>query len=135
VVPTERPADASPAQSPADLGAGLTEAEKMRQRIMQRKAAAASLGGSPAHSPDVARQSQQAEIVSTSASGASGAGAGGEEDYEEMMRRRRAESILKKKEDEKQERKNIIKAFHEKAKEKGIYIYIYLFFSYYIISK
>lgn len=42
-----------------------------------------------------------------------------EEDYELMMQRRRAESIQKKKEDEKQERKNIIKAFHEKAKEKG----------------
>jgi hypothetical protein len=42
-----------------------------------------------------------------------------DEDYEEMMRRRRAESIQKKKEDEKQDRKNIIKAFHEKAKEKG----------------
>jgi hypothetical protein len=101
------PAEAQPGSS-AD--AGLTEAEKMRQRIFQRKAAAAG-AGSPAASPEPLR----GQVAESSPS----ADPAAEEDYEEMMRRRRAESILKKKEDEKQDRKNIIKAFHEKAKEKG----------------
>ncbi|ELR14973.1 villin headpiece domain containing protein [Acanthamoeba castellanii str. Neff] len=100
------PAEAQPGSS-AD--AGLTEAEKMRQRIFQRKAAAAG-AGSPAASPEPLR----GQVAESSPS----ADPAAEEDYEEMMRRRRAESILKKKEDEKQDRKNIIKAFHEKAKEK-----------------
>jgi len=102
-------ARASPTEAqPGD--AGLTEAEKMRQRIFQRKAAAAG-AGSPAASPEPLR----GQVAESSPS----ADPAAEEDYEEMMRRRRAESILKKKEDEKQDRKNIIKAFHEKVKEKG----------------
>jgi len=73
-----------------DGTSGITEAEKIRQRILQRNAAAAT---------------EAAPVA--------------QEDYEAVMERRRLEAVQKKRDDEMQERHTIIKNFHEKAQAKG----------------
>ena len=103
--------------TPAPEEKGMTEAEKMRQRIMQRKAeAAASPSTSAGGGETEAERMRQRIAAKYGASGLSSSPS--EQEMDDLIEKRRAESRAQSKVDAQNERDTIISNFMANAKTK-----------------
>jgi len=120
-VETKTPLGGSKGATPAPEEKGMTEAEKMRQRIMQRKAEAAgspstSSGGGGGGETEAERMRQRIAAKSGGASGLSSSPS--EQEMDDLIEKRRAESRAQSKVDAQNERDTIISNFMANAKTK-----------------